>query len=315
MWNVGSNPYEDAMIPTPGPLATALVAMLGNESWFALARAANSSETAVTAYEAMCQGGPPFGRLSTGIFIPEGLVCNDIAGVIQEWGGGQITLATVVYQWFSYFGQSNYWQELLGSAVFFSHKAHLMQTAAATQNMAARPIYSATGQGFVKPAVSLPAKIVISVLVGAQVLALLALCAFIYSTPTFGSRISATSMMIIGAQLKNKIGKEMPHLGLVGEQALEKLEKFDGLVGIEPREEMEMTDIENAQDMTVSCASSSMTEVESVQPLRTTDPVLQRGGRSMVGNVPVPPMLAVGAPGIIPRRRAKTSPSQAISNT
>lgn len=93
--------------------------------------------------------------------------------------------------------------ELLGTALFFANEALVSETAAVTP-LTARRIYSSPGRRVVKPAVSFPAKIVISALIFVQVLALLPLCAFIYSVPTFGSRISAASMLIMGAQLKGE---------------------------------------------------------------------------------------------------------------
>ncbi|KAK2031862.1 hypothetical protein LX32DRAFT_612935 [Colletotrichum zoysiae] len=117
----------------------------------------------------------------------------------------------------------------LGVGMYLSNAAVLQDAAS---NDAARTIYNLTGAGFVAPRHSLGATVAISLLIGAQAVALVLLVCYIYSLPTWTDTLDAFAMMRLGAHLRGSV--ELPVLGRVSRREVAVLGETDGLLGVVP---------------------------------------------------------------------------------
>ncbi|RSL72286.1 hypothetical protein CEP54_000959 [Fusarium duplospermum] len=99
-------------------------------------------------------------------------------------------------RFFVFLGTENMTQNVLDMAMYFANEALLT-------SRSDRPLYSNPGIMVFKPKKSLPALVVITVLVGLQAIGLCLLMAFIYSTPTWTADLDADALTQIGAQLKD----------------------------------------------------------------------------------------------------------------
>ncbi|RSL81377.1 hypothetical protein CEP51_005900 [Fusarium floridanum] len=113
---------------------------------------------------------------------------------------------------------------MFGNTSFFHLAANALDIAMYFANEALltgrsdRPLYYNPGVMVTKPKKSLPALVVITVLVGLQAIGLCLLMAFIYSTPTWTVDLDADALTQIGAQLKDldEIMSRNQVCGLVG---------------------------------------------------------------------------------------------------
>ncbi|KAK2003630.1 hypothetical protein LX36DRAFT_677460 [Colletotrichum falcatum] len=113
----------------------------------------------------------------------------------------------------------------LGVGMYLSNAAVLQDAAS---NDAARTIYNLTGTGFVAPRHSPGATVAVSLLIGAQAIALALLVCYIYSLPTWTDTLDAFAMMRLGAHLR----VELPALGRVNRAEVAALGETDGLLGV-----------------------------------------------------------------------------------
>ncbi|TGJ88436.1 hypothetical protein E0Z10_g388 [Xylaria hypoxylon] len=232
-WPYSSNyPYNNYEQLTPGPLATSMISMLGDESWILPLQ--NISETTdpsilKTIYRDMCTGRIPFLSWDDekGFSIQRGSCKLDNrgrSGTLQD-------IKRQTYGWFNHFSETSMVNETLASAAFFANEATLTRAAARGYwRLAPGVIYTSAGATAHKPSISLPAQIVISVLIGIEALAILILLAFIYHTPTFTNRLDALIVATVGAQL-SAAGIELPHLNETGETRHKLLKDHDGVIG------------------------------------------------------------------------------------
>ncbi|WQF76231.1 hypothetical protein CDEST_01245 [Colletotrichum destructivum] len=115
----------------------------------------------------------------------------------------------------------------LGVGMYLSNAAVLQDAAS---NAAARTIYNLTGVEFVAPRYSPGATAAVSLLIGAQAVALVLLVCYIYSLPTWTDTLDAFAMMRLGAHLRDSV--EFPPLGRVDREELAMLGETDGLLGV-----------------------------------------------------------------------------------
>ncbi|KAL3493152.1 hypothetical protein BJX62DRAFT_235467 [Aspergillus germanicus] len=116
-------------------------------------------------------------------------------------------------------------KELLEITAFFANEALLTNTA--ERNLLSRDIYTAPGYLLIKPTVSVAGLVVISALIVLQVVGLLALAAFIYSTPCWTIALDASALARIGAQVHARsAGRGLDDFDLGG----------SGVVGVGERE-------------------------------------------------------------------------------
>ncbi|RTE75748.1 hypothetical protein BHE90_009803 [Fusarium euwallaceae] len=176
--------------PTPGPLMTAGLAMFGNTSFFHLA--------------AMRL---PFTRLTSSKFPSPASIC-DYRSFRRD---PDYNVLDLLGRYFAFLGADNMTQNALDIAMYFANEALLT-------GRSDRPLYYNPGVMVTKPKKSLPALVVITVLVGLQAIGLCLLMAFIYSTPTWTVDLDADALTQIGAQLKDldEIMSRNQVCGLVG---------------------------------------------------------------------------------------------------
>lgn len=238
---------------------TSLLAMLGNESWFApianatATSAPNDTALITAALMQACALGPPLSSFASlddedNSFTFAGYTCDSLGitplgpGLLQiGWGlpsGGYSIaqdLELVVGRWFQGFSEgtvgtaSNLGSLGLGVGVFLAEEALLV---AASIGGSSRPIFVAAGTTVVKPSVPLYAKIIVSTVVIFQVAALIALLVFIYRAPTFSSRVDAVTTAIIGGQLAR--ATRLPAIqpvDAIDAAVVKRLGDVDGLIG------------------------------------------------------------------------------------
>jgi hypothetical protein len=147
-------------------------------------------------------------------------------------------LESLVVTWFMAFGHPDLAKMAFGAGMFFANEALLVETANAGSLDTSRSIYVSQGTTLTKPSVPLVGKIVVSVFIGLEVLALLGLLGYIYHVPTFCSRLDALTIAAVGVQLTRQ-GVTFPGLGAKREKAFfNKLEGVDGLIGTQAAEEV-----------------------------------------------------------------------------
>ena len=92
-------------------------------------------------------------------------------------------------------------------------------------------VYSSPGVGLLKPNIPLPAIIIISILIGTEVLAIIVLVLYIRRGPTFTTCLDAFVVAAIGAQLCGG-GVELADPREPLKELYEKLQKHDGMIGL-----------------------------------------------------------------------------------
>jgi hypothetical protein len=113
---------------------------------------------------------------------------------------------------------------LSNQAILTSHTKNLLPWDAET----GREIYTAPGVTVLKPVISLPAQIILSVIVGVQVLGLFWLGWFIYTWPTWTRTLDAMAVARVAASLDPGL---LPPFKVAGLRESERLAHVDGLVG------------------------------------------------------------------------------------
>jgi hypothetical protein len=93
-----------------------------------------------------------------------------------------------------------------------------------------RKIYTSPGVTVQKPVLSRAALIVLSVLIGLQVLVLGYLTYYLYRVPTWPDQLDAMAMTCIGASLDHR--GVLPAIGSVNEKDLAALQNVGALIGI-----------------------------------------------------------------------------------
>lgn len=128
-------------------------------------------------------------------------------------------------------------QSLL-SAMYFSLEPYLLQTQTQSatsgsgqqvtnESSTARPILSSSETTLTKPVMSSNGRIAVIVSLGLELLILITLACYIYSTPTWSPALDALAVLRMGSSVSN-----LPALGLMIEYQSEELQREDGLIGI-----------------------------------------------------------------------------------
>ncbi len=214
-----------------------MISMFGNESWIPPLQnisETSDSSTLDTIYRDMCTGGIPFLLwYDASGFSVYGSSCRVAGGSYHE--DGHVRLLDIKYQvygWFRYFSDTSNVNETLASAAFFANEATLTRASLRSNTFSdTGVIHTSPGATVRKPSISRPAQIVISVLIGAEALAILLLLAYIYRKPTFTRRLDALIVATIGAQL-SAAGVELPHLNETGANRYKHLKEHDGVIGL-----------------------------------------------------------------------------------
>lgn len=212
---------------------TFLVGALGNSSFFPTAVNASTSTPAeqTAAYLRICNAGLPLESLEYSAYVPltTSEQCRRAVAPTFDPRDPSLTLSDVVYTWFAALTYPTN-VEILGAGIYVAQEQYLT-TAAAAGSFVGKSVYTSPGVTITKPVVPLPVKVAVSVLLGLQMVALLALAGYIYSTKTFGTRMDAVAVLVLGLRARSKLGGAagVPRLGRVKESDLKNLEKVDGL--------------------------------------------------------------------------------------
>ncbi|KAI0506418.1 hypothetical protein F5B22DRAFT_624192 [Xylaria bambusicola] len=233
-WDYLSNfPYGNNHSLTPGPLTTAMLSMLGNESWIVpLQNITEGSDSATlrTIYRDMCTGGIPFltwGDSARGFNYDQASCILDDESLHSPL----YSIKSQTYHWFSSFSDTGV-SATLAAATFFANEATLTRSSEPHGVYSgAGVIYTAPGAIMHKPVIPLAALIVISILIGTEVFAIIFLVSYISRNPTFTNRLDALAVATVGAQL-SAAGVQLPPLHEPREARYEKLREHDGVIGL-----------------------------------------------------------------------------------
>ncbi|KAI8630456.1 hypothetical protein F5Y19DRAFT_46952 [Xylariaceae sp. FL1651] len=231
-WSYSSPNENDSFDhDTPGPLTMAMISMLGNESWIYPIQNISLISDDINAYTIlrdMCDSGIPLLTWDAE-WRTEGFSAAESACYPPYYtpGGSLEQIKIQTFAWFRAFNQSGYIDETLSAAMFLANEATLTRAA---NDRHGEAIYSAKGTTITKPNISRSAQIVVSIFLGAEVLALVSLLVFIYRTRTFTTRLDAFTVATIGAQLSAS-GALLPHLGENDRESRKYLQERDGLIG------------------------------------------------------------------------------------
>lgn len=166
-----------------------------------------------------------------------------------------------------------------------------------------RTIYTAPGMATSKPDVSLPAQVVLSFIVGVQVLGLLWLGYWMYMWPAWTRTLDAMAVARIAASLDPSL---LPPFKIVGLRETKKLSHTDGLVGTQVIEEI----VEQHHE-TVAEPDIELAEIEQVE-FNDDGSTVGKGAANSVVSVAPPSggtvTLGLGALGVITKRGARKAP-------
>jgi len=217
---------------------TTMLSMLGNGGWlYPVQNISATSETEVltSIYRGMCRNGIPLSKISdfepfSNRDDPCDLFTEDGRPITyDDADDALLDIKKQVYHWFDGFRQVDRVNETLTAALFLANDATL--TRAASNRVFGNVIYTSIGASFDKPNISLPAQIIISALLGIEIIALVGLMVFIYGRPTFASRLDTFMLATIGAQLA-AAGATLPQLSDVNKRERFHLREYDGVIGL-----------------------------------------------------------------------------------
>ncbi|KAF4976454.1 hypothetical protein FZEAL_6892 [Fusarium zealandicum] len=261
----GVEPWKDGIIPTPGPLTTAAMAMFGNESFFDVAKAADNESSYQTAYQICQQHRLPF----LNFFNARGDYTRKFWSFCNRpdlVGNEMPETLDLLRAYFEILSDASTTRDILQVGTYIANEA-LLTTAADRSDPIwrggkgdARLIWSSPGHTIVKPKQNMAGMILISVLIGLQALTLCLLVAYIYSVPTWTSDLDADALAQIGAELRDW-GQPRPEL-----------KHISGLVGV----------VETRGHETASVRALSMQDGE--QPAASTAVRLGLGGEGVISS-------------------------------
>lgn len=226
-----------------GPLKTATMAMFGNDSWLgSLSLAfdeATTNETAAAALTMLCQMRPLGNRGD--IFSPGATEC--------DWSGYQSYLGysdrrsylfgTAVRDFFDAFDSPRLGRAMLNTATFFANNALLSQMNKGSAYSVNDYKYSTreTDEWMLVPVLSLGVIIAVSILIFLQVVGVVLLLVYIYSSPVWTKTLDAMAMARVGAQLSALdaflVPRETGTLGpaMMTRRASKQLDNIDAMIG------------------------------------------------------------------------------------
>jgi hypothetical protein len=206
VWTESFSPYDTYGQNVPGPLTTTLLAMFDNSSFYQTATNVTLNTDARSIFLALCVRGSPFNIFplyTTREFAEVMSTCNDISYRPVNTTKADIDL--LVYKWLNAWSNTDDLTQALAAGNYLSSKALLTKAGGQNVPQGSRMIATAAGTTVSKPDVSLPAKIVISVLLAVQVLSLIGLVVFIYSSKTWNRRLLPLMILLLGEGLEGEI--------------------------------------------------------------------------------------------------------------
>ncbi|GLA41284.1 hypothetical protein AnigIFM63309_009372 [Aspergillus niger] len=327
------DPFNYEQLYAAGPLMTSAIALFGNQSFFNAASNATTNNTTRSALFSICRFNAfPFNRLAEVGFSTAGDNCYDLLSEIDRFSDDywyQYLMYTI-YNWVVAFNDTQSAVTALNMATYFANEAVLTNIATQGWSDGSRQIYFDSGTVMIKPKWSLAGIIVISTLIGLQILGLCLIVFYCRSVPTWTDSLDAFAMLRMGAELQREKHVRFAGIRDTDKQDMEDLGRIDGLVGVvESRglrggdEAHSMKDSSPLVSQSEGDPTSSGIPLAELPPYSSTVSINthndegseERDERAKKEGLVPPFRLAVGAPGLITksmapkktRRRKKTS--------
>ncbi|KAI4646106.1 uncharacterized protein J4E79_010615 [Alternaria viburni] len=233
----------------PGPLMTSALALFGNGSWLSTAADYRSENEYGNdnLWQLFCRGMP---FLELGMVLDHSLAgdtnfasdCKtaDESLVDGHWGIGGDDLSYATQHLLAAFAPAskdrtlNNPDNLLTTAMFVANQAFLTlaspEFGPANAPPAGRLIYASPGTAVQKPFLSKTAVVVLSILIGLQLLGLGYLTYYLYRIPSWTHQLDAMAIARIGASLHGR--GVLPAIGSVSKDNIAALQTVGGLIGI-----------------------------------------------------------------------------------
>jgi hypothetical protein len=255
----------------------------------------------------------PFGKLGYGSFLENGQDnfvsrCGGMDnGLFEGYEPDENDLLLLTHQFMSAFAQTekkqlrniNDTENLLKVALFVANRALLTllspEVKYSSSGVTGRKIYTSPGVTVQRPVLSKAALIILSVLLGLQLLGLGYLTYYLYRFPTWSDQLDAMAMARIGASLDHR--GVLPAIGPVSKKDLDSLQTVEGLIGIvekEPYRESSQTrlvssDLHAAGGSDVELQQLTSTEEAQKSPeVRSPDVELGLGASGAILSTNVP---------------------------
>ncbi|KAF2028540.1 hypothetical protein EK21DRAFT_101717 [Setomelanomma holmii] len=293
---------------TSGPLTLSAMVLFGNISWLhnVISYTTNMTYQDVSSrdrstWQRICAG-MPFGALyvSDTYRLPNPaqqcrwLELSISAGFTPD----PMDLQQIIHEWISAFAplisskELKNVETLLDISLSTAHRAfltfyspHVDGVQDLVTTFRGRTIYTSRGRLVQKPVVSRAAMIILSVLIGLQLVGLAYLAYYIYRVPTWTGALDAMAMAKIGASLGQQ--DVLPPIGINVQRNLNAMQSVDVLIGV----------VEAMEDSRLQLASSNVSDAEgSDVELHHVD---RKGAYVDVGAQDPVLQLGIGAPGVI----------------
>lgn len=225
-----------------GPLKTAALAMFGNGSWLDTLNlvypgVVADNTTIAGALAGLCQM-LPLGNIDV---FGRHEYCETIESVGRNpgWYSPSIVLSSLTRDFFWSFYTPKLARATLNTATFYANQALLSQMAgrAGSDSREYKRGTEQTSQLMTVPVLSVPAIAIVSILIAMQVVCIVILLAYIYSSRVWTRTLDALAVARVGAQLSALdvflVPRETGTLGTarLSPRAAKQLDQVDGLVG------------------------------------------------------------------------------------
>jgi hypothetical protein len=159
------------------------------------------------------------------------VLCNNLTAFDNNSTSGMNALVGFLVPWLSQFSDVNRGplSEMLVIGAGLANQA-LLTINPLTEQPLARTIWSSPGATINRPSKTLAGTIVVSLLIGVQLLGLAYLLWYIYSIPTWTSQLNAVAVARI---VKDLDADALPPVGAMSKHDWARLEELDGLVGVD----------------------------------------------------------------------------------
>lgn len=236
-----SSEHDPTTVHT-GPLKTATMAMFGNDSWLdtlnlAMADVEAENTTVNAALAMVCQV-RPLGNIDT---FANGATCEETEyrASYESWYTPRRRLSFLVRDMFKSFRTRKLARATLNTATFYANKALLsrMNTGSGSYIQDSKSASEESDERMAVPVLSMAAIATVSVLVALQVVCILVLLAYIYSSRVWTLTLDSLAMARVGAQLSALdvflAPRETGTLGTarLNPRSAKQLDQVDGLVG------------------------------------------------------------------------------------
>jgi|SRR5690242_268960 len=230
------------------------MAMFGNTSWlhsaiqYSVNMTYESGSMEKLYWDRLCAG-MPYGRLfgsNAGSFPNPASSCNSVEiSISAGFRPNARDLLEIIHKWIEGFVPARYGkhgltdaESLLHISLYVANRALLTfyspnvsgQGASTLLRFRGRVIHTSPGQAVQRPVVSVAALVVLSLLVGLQLIGLAFLAYYIYRVPTWTGALDAMAIARIGASVRQH--DMLPPIGPVTQRDRDALNNVDGLVGI-----------------------------------------------------------------------------------